>query len=200
MYPMSLVLNSLLVMVALSPIQAIQYQVFNNATGMPGGTRFNNEIGLAYSEQILELASKFIWQTFQQGEGERKGIKNVTMVVESLEGVAYTMHNNIHVSAEYIANYSGDVRIEVIGILYHETTHIWQWKGKGEAPTGLTEGIADYVRLKGGLVHSRGLPSNAKDEITPFSASVDYKSTVRSSVKSLAFKLASGPSRKGRGH
>lgn len=29
-------------------------------------------------------------------------------------------------------------------------THVWQWNGNGQAPHGLIEGIADYVRLKAG--------------------------------------------------
>jgi hypothetical protein len=35
-------------------------------------------------------------------------------------------------------------------VLYHETTHVWQWNGQGQANGGLIEGIADYVRLKAG--------------------------------------------------
>jgi hypothetical protein len=38
----------------------------------------------------------------------------------------------------------------VTGVLYHETTHVWQWDGQGQANGGLVEGIADYVRLKAG--------------------------------------------------
>ncbi|ONI00797.1 hypothetical protein PRUPE_6G105600 [Prunus persica] len=29
-------------------------------------------------------------------------------------------------------------------------THVWQWNGNGGAPSGLIEGIADFVRLKAG--------------------------------------------------
>ncbi|XP_059295434.1 uncharacterized protein LOC132048763 [Lycium ferocissimum] len=54
----------------------------------------------------------------------------------------------------YIEGYSGDVKKEITGVLYHEMTHIWQWKGNGQAPQGLIEGIADYVRLKVGLAPS----------------------------------------------
>ena len=39
---------------------------------------------------------------------------------------------------------------QVTGVLYHETTHVWQWDGQGQANGGLIEGIADYVRLKAG--------------------------------------------------
>ncbi|CAB4303931.1 unnamed protein product [Prunus armeniaca] len=31
-------------------------------------------------------------------------------------------------------------------------THTWQWNGQGQAPVGLIEGIADFVRLKGDYV------------------------------------------------
>ncbi|KAL5855437.1 hypothetical protein ACOSQ4_005239 [Xanthoceras sorbifolium] len=62
----------LLAMAANAQIQAVQYQVINNATGTPGGTRFQNEIGIPYGQLTLQLASEFIWQTFQQGEDDRR--------------------------------------------------------------------------------------------------------------------------------
>ena len=49
----------------------------------------------------------------------------------------------------YINDFSGDVKREITGVLYHETTHVWQWNGNGQSvPGGLIEGIADFVRLK----------------------------------------------------
>ena len=39
---------------------------------------------------------------------------------------------------------------QVTGVLYHETTHVWQWNGQRHANGGLIEGIADYARLKAG--------------------------------------------------
>lgn len=48
----------------------------------------------------------------------------------------------------YIQGYSGNVKTEFTGVLYHEMTHVWQWNGNGQAPGGLIEGIADFVRLK----------------------------------------------------
>lgn len=151
MSPTQLLFNFLFLMAVLTPIQATQYLAHNNATSTPGGTRFNNEITIPYSEQILQLASKFILKIFNESdEQSRKSVAQITMIVESLDGVAYTEDDSIHVSSEYIANYVGDVRTEIIGVLYHETTHIWQWGGKGETPGGLIEGVADYVRLKSG--------------------------------------------------
>lgn len=81
-------------------------------------------------------------------------------------GVAYTTgieldddHKEIHFSLDYIKGINtrdpGSEAAEVRGVLVHEMVHCWQWNGKGSAPTGLTEGIADYVRLKAGLDPSR---------------------------------------------
>ncbi|KAJ4716218.1 Basic secretory protein [Melia azedarach] len=140
----------LLAMATIGPIQAVQYTVTNNATGKPGGTRFENEIGIPYSQQTIELASEFTWKTFQQNEGDRRYYDQVIMMVNSFKGVAFTLSNSIQVSSEYVANYTGDVRIEIVGDLYHEMTHVWQWHGNKNTPFGLMEGIADYVRLKAG--------------------------------------------------
>ena len=79
-----------------------------------------------------------------------------------MDGVAYTTgieldddHKEIHFSLDYIKGIPsrdpGGVTHEIQGVLVHEMVHCWQWTGKGSAPGGLTEGIADYVRLKAGL-------------------------------------------------
>ncbi|KAL0906195.1 hypothetical protein M5K25_024669 [Dendrobium thyrsiflorum] len=130
---------------------AVDYEVTNNAIGTPGGNRFDSEIGVDYTKQVLADASSFIWTTFNQpNEGDRKNVQIITGLIESMDGVAYTAGNAIHVSAQYIENFSGDVKTEITGVLYHETTHVWQWDGQGQAPSGLIEGVADYVRLKAG--------------------------------------------------
>lgn len=76
------------------------------------------------------------------------------MFIDNMDGVAYTSNNQIHVSASYLAGYSGDVKSEFTGVLYHEMAHVWQWNGAGNAPGGLIEGIADFVRLKSGYIPS----------------------------------------------
>lgn len=68
--------------------------------------------------------------------------------------MAFTSGNGIHLSAQYVSGYSGDVRTEVTGVLYHEVAHVWQWDGQGQANGGLIEGVADFVRLKEG--YARG--------------------------------------------
>ncbi|KAJ6811598.1 uncharacterized protein M6B38_135810 [Iris pallida] len=139
---------------AITSSWAVEFQATNSATGTPGGDRFDKEIGLDYSKQVMASASSFIWEIFAQAEPDRKNIALVTLAIESMDGVAYTSSNGIHVSANYIAQYSGDVVAEFTGVMYHEMTHVWQWNGNGATPSGLIEGIADYVRLKAGYVPS----------------------------------------------
>ncbi|KAM7474721.1 hypothetical protein LguiB_021964 [Lonicera macranthoides] len=134
---------------------AVEYTVTNKAGTTPGGLRFTNQIGIDYSKQTLNSATSFIWRIFQQNTyASRKNVPSVTLIIENMGGVAYAVNGEIHVSANYIQGYSGDVKREITGVLYHEMTHIWQWNGNGQAPGGLIEGIADYVRLKAGYAPS----------------------------------------------
>ncbi|PIA27052.1 hypothetical protein AQUCO_08300026v1 [Aquilegia coerulea] len=150
-----LLLSSLLILTGLQGTHAVLYKASNSAGSTPGGTRFNNEIGIEYSKRTLVSASNFIWRTFGQTRlADRKDVQLVSMFVNDMDGVAYASNNEIHVSARYIASYTGNVKTEITGVLYHEATHIWQWNGMGQAPGGLIEGIADYVRLKAGYAPS----------------------------------------------
>ena len=144
------------VVVAMHGIHAVEYVVTNNAGNTPGGVRFNNEIGSKYSKQTLISATDFIWRLFQQkSNADRKNVAKVSLFIDDMDGVAYASNNEIHVSARYINGYSGNVKTEITGVLYHESTHIWQWNGNGQStPGGLIEGIADYVRLKAGYAPS----------------------------------------------
>ncbi|XP_078161394.1 uncharacterized protein LOC144556816 [Carex rostrata] len=151
----SLVVPLLVMMALFATSYAVQFEAANNAQGTSGGTRFDQEIGLDYSKQIMATASDFIWTTFGEAPTDRKSIDLVTLSIESLNGnPAYTDTNEIHFSAEYIADYSGDVKTEFDGVIYHEMTHVWQWNGQGNAPSWIIEGIADFVRLKANYASS----------------------------------------------
>ncbi|XP_075672745.1 uncharacterized protein LOC142642288 [Castanea sativa] len=141
---------------AMQGIYAVEYVVTNTAGNTPGGVRFNNEIGSEYSKQTLISATNFIWSLFQQNNAvDRKNVPKVSLFIDDRDGVAFTSNNEIHVSARYINGYSGNVKPEITGVLYHESTHIWQWNGNGRStPGGLIEGIADYLRLKAGYAPS----------------------------------------------
>ncbi|KAL2537473.1 Plant basic secretory protein (BSP) family protein [Forsythia ovata] len=98
-------------------------------------------LGDQYSTQTLDEATNFIWRIFQQDTtpADRKNVEKVSLFIDDMDGVAYASNNEIHVSARYIQSYSGDVKVEITGVLYHEMTHVWQWNGNGQAPGGLIE-------------------------------------------------------------
>ncbi|KAL7584783.1 hypothetical protein Lser_V15G45845 [Lactuca serriola] len=151
----SFFLSSLVILAAMQPTAAVDYTLTNSAAATPGGVKFNNDIGAEYTIQTLRSATSFIWTTFNQNtDADRKNIARVSVFIDDMDGVAYTSNDEIHVSANYIQGYSGDVKTEITGVLYHEMTHVWQWNGNGQAPGGLIEGIADYVRLKAGYAPS----------------------------------------------
>ncbi|XP_030519898.1 uncharacterized protein LOC115733384 isoform X2 [Rhodamnia argentea] len=132
---------------------AVEYTVTNNAGNTTGSIRFTNEIGIPYSKQTLTDSTGFIWRTFQQNSpADQKAVAQVSLFIDNMDGVAYTSGDKIHVSATYLGHFSGDVKREFTGVLYHEMTHVWQWNGAGQAPGGLIEGIADFVRLRSGYV------------------------------------------------
>ncbi|KAL7156877.1 hypothetical protein ABFS83_02G038900 [Erythranthe nasuta] len=150
--------SSLAILFLSSAIQlssAMEYSVTNTAADTPGSAKFETDIGGEYSLETLDAATTFIWGIFQQDNpSDRKSIDRVNLFIDDMDGVAYAINDEIHVSARYIGGFSGDVKREITGVLYHEMTHIWQWNGSGQAPGGLIEGVADYVRLKAGYAPS----------------------------------------------
>jgi len=146
-------------------IHALVFVVNNSAEGSDGGTRFDNEIGSNDAQKIMDAATQFIWQTFAlQSSADRKNSETITLFVESMSGVAYESDGEIHLSAEYVASYQGDVKNAITGVLYHEVTHVWQWDGMGGAPSGLIEGIADYIRLTAGFAPSHWVKPGTGDK------------------------------------
>ncbi|OAX81562.1 hypothetical protein ACJ72_04096 [Emergomyces africanus] len=98
------------------------------------------------------------------------GTRSVTFIIRDISGVAYTTntdldpdHKEIHVSLSYISTVSNtfaDAARELLGVITHELVHCYQHtRPKGtkhdriipSPPSGLVEGIADFVRLKAGL-------------------------------------------------
>jgi hypothetical protein len=152
---LSFFLSSLLVLAALHGTHAVDYIVTNRAETTPGGVRFNNELGVDYTKETMASATNFIWNLFQQSnEADRRSVQSVSLFVEDMDGIAYSSNNEIHVGANYIGNITGDIKRDFNGVLYHEMTHSWQWNGNNQAPGGLIEGVADFVRLKADYVPS----------------------------------------------
>lgn len=133
---------------------AVHYSITNQAGG--AFSRFDKEIKTDYTFQVLKNSTDFIWTSFHQKNNAdcRKNVSSVSLFLENMTDIAYSVHNKIYVGSVYLQNYTGDLKLEFTGILFHEMTHVWQWFGNSSTPGGLIEGIADYVRLKAGYVPS----------------------------------------------
>ncbi|CAN8270666.1 unnamed protein product [Cochlearia groenlandica] len=143
-------LHVLSLILAFSLVNAVDFSVVDNTGDSPGGRRFRGEIGgESYARQSLSSATNFVFSVFQQtnSPSDKKVVTKITLVMENGNGVAYNGNNEIHFNAGYLAGFSGDVKREFTGVVYHEVVHSLQW---GNGPGGLIEGIADYVRLKAG--------------------------------------------------
>ncbi|OBT75423.1 hypothetical protein VF21_05696 [Pseudogymnoascus sp. 05NY08] len=85
--------------------------------------------------------------------------KSVALVLQPMDGVAYTIGTQavdgakeIHFSVDYISKIAAArVKDEIAGVLVHELVHCFQYNGLNTCPSGLIEGIADWVRLRANL-------------------------------------------------
>jgi hypothetical protein len=60
-------------------------------------------------------------------------------------------HKEYHLSSSYLSNLNPTaISREIQGVTTHELVHVFQFNGMGTCPVGVTEGIADWVRLDGG--------------------------------------------------
>lgn len=154
----------LVLLATTAPAAATTFEVNNNVPDSPGGQRFNNELGVENMRQVLSNAASYIQAAFSLSAP--KDIPTVTLVVESIPGgVAATGGSTIHLSAEYIAGQPADTAAlvrEITGVLYHESTHVWQNNngnyGSDQFFTGVIEGIADWIRLTSGFASAGWSP------------------------------------------
>ncbi|EFJ15437.1 hypothetical protein SELMODRAFT_118618 [Selaginella moellendorffii] len=127
----------------------------NTTPESPGGQRFDSVMGVDGALSILADAMAFVQLGFEymSPDTPKKEIDTIHFTVDGMPGVAYAIGVEIHLSAQFVATFTGDLVFELRGVLYHEMTHIWQWFGKdgSRAPQGLIEGIADFMRLKAKL-------------------------------------------------
>jgi hypothetical protein len=73
----------------------------------------------------------------------------IRLRIYDFDGVANAGGGVISFSSRHIANYDepDDARFEYVGVLLHETTHLYQFDDGGGA---LVEGMADFVRIRAG--------------------------------------------------
>ncbi|XP_050366157.1 uncharacterized protein LOC126784712 [Argentina anserina] len=150
-----LVLASLLALATLHETQAIEYIVENRAENTPGGVRFRDELGVDYTKQRMRDATEFIWNLFKETTAaERRDTPRISLFVEVRDGIAASSGDIIHVSAKYMEDLTAaNLKKDFNWVIYHEVTHSLQRNGNGQAPTGLVEGIAEFVTLTSGFIY-----------------------------------------------
>ena len=124
-----------------------------------GALIFFNEVNpLKAISDAVTIVVQSLYEPFT-GDVPSPAVRSITLILKPMDGVAYTTgnelddeHKEIHYSLNYIEltgkrNRTAD---EIRGVIVHEMVHVWQWNGKGKAPGGLIEGVADFIRLKAG--------------------------------------------------
>ncbi|KAL9092149.1 MAG: hypothetical protein Q9165_004582 [Trypethelium subeluteriae] len=122
----------------------------------PGAIAFLSHIDLT---AILSDAIKNVITTLYPHSSAIPAVRSITLILRPEGGVANTTgldyddeHKRITFSTEYIKHVAHQrVKEEILGVVTHEMVHCWQWAAFGTAPSGLIEGVADWVRLRCGL-------------------------------------------------
>ncbi|MWC30716.1 basic secretory protein-like protein [Paenibacillus sp. MMS18-CY102] len=133
---------------------------YHNTDTTYKGTLINQAFPDA-EQEVTEIVRK-INSLFYANPGEAHfGPKTIHIRVEDSPGVASAGGDrsdaDIFISSQHLNNvYNGGkpIREEIIGILYHELTHVYQDNDNGAAPGYMIEGIADAVRFEVGY-HDR---------------------------------------------
>ncbi|KAL2630774.1 hypothetical protein R1flu_015460 [Riccia fluitans] len=130
----------------------------NRAPNTPGGMRFNNEIRVAWTVDMLQEVKAFIINTFSLSPEKERDL--VPWYLEDFDGAASSSNNEIHVSAGWLDGLaepgdSSSLKFELQGVMYHEMTHIWQNNlgdyGNDQYFRGVIEGIATWMELVAGF-------------------------------------------------
>ncbi|KAI0021225.1 plant basic secretory protein [Xylariomycetidae sp. FL0641] len=108
------------------------------------------------AQQVHEV----LYRAPDDGATHAPATRSVTLIARAMPGqVAYTtgtdldpLHKEVHLSLSYVAGVEPPARraAEVAGVVLHELVHCFQHSAPG-APSGLVEGVADFVRLRCGL-------------------------------------------------
>lgn len=157
-------LSLLLVASLLQGVLSVQYIATNNAPNTVGGRRFNTDIGIPFTVKTAGVITKFIWKLFKQNTpAQRKNVPvlniNITILNDGAWGETGMEPPTVYIDSGAIEKYFPEgqgAKFEFTSLLYHEMTHIFQWSGKGTAPGGLTEGVAEYVKIKAKYYHPEG--------------------------------------------
>jgi hypothetical protein len=121
-------------------------------------------------EGFVQAVGRGVCRILYRAPEEVRDANHVTLVIENYDGVAAKWGDvgdiGVQISTQHLQNVgAANVADEVAGILYHEMTHMYQNDDKPEATfeyiANMYEGIADFVRAKGGYMPPGRQPSKS---------------------------------------
>ncbi|KAI5781450.1 peptidase of plants and bacteria-domain-containing protein, partial [Geopyxis carbonaria] len=123
------------------------------------GTQRFLTAGLDLSTLLKTAVTAVLSRLYASPAAQPAKVKTLKLVVRAMDTLAYTTGTarakEIHLSSSYLAQLTltgQALADEILGVVRHEMVHVWQHNGRGAAPGGLVEGIADWVRMRDGLV------------------------------------------------
>ncbi|CAA7268062.1 unnamed protein product [Cyclocybe aegerita] len=136
------------------PIPKLTYRIAEGDTEHPGVEIFLNAIK---PEEALLKAVVANFEALYTREMLPNHIEEITLVLESIPGVAYlgdvmpsSSKQQIHYSLQYVQQTADRAADEIIGVLVFEIFHVYNRITNTTCPSGFIDGLADYVRLKAG--------------------------------------------------
>ena len=98
---------------------------------------------------MKEIACQVCTILYRDPAEVKRNPASIRLHIYDFDGVANAGGGTISFSSRHIANYDEpeDARFEFLGVLIHETTHLYQHDDGGG---GLVEGMADFVRIRAG--------------------------------------------------
>lgn len=111
--------------------------------------------------QLVWAATRATCRALYRAAEEVRAVPEVSLIVEDYAGIAGTSGVSMHISTNYLQSASDrgvDLAQEIAGILHFTSSLVYQNTGDGTAPGWLVTGIADFVRLRAGLLDT-GAPT-----------------------------------------
>lgn len=135
--------------------------VFKNYDPTSKGALFEQALPNV-QEEAMAIVRKLCSILYENPNDIRLGPKVIRISIRDMDGVAHASGNStekeVTISSRYLEavnNSSTPLRREIIGILYHELTHVYQYDDNAYGQIGyLIEGMADAVRFEVGY-HDR---------------------------------------------
>jgi hypothetical protein len=125
---------------------------FSNTSAGGNGKIFTRHIPDAVA--FAKKAAQSVCSILYKSQSEVPSVATIKLVIEDMDGVAYTAGDEVHFSSTYMADFASGrnaaaITYELTGVVVHEFTHVYQYNdGEGWA----IEGVADFVRLRAGYI------------------------------------------------